>query len=365
MQVKPQIKPLTPYQPGKPIEEVKKELGLETVVKLASNENPFGCSAEVKEAIQNELKNVHIYPDGYASDVRNKVASHLNVNTDQLIFGSGADEVILILCRALLTSGTNTVMATPTFSQYRHNALIEDAEVREVPLLANGEHDLDNMLKQIDEQTRIVWVCNPNNPTGNYIDRERFEAFLRHVPKDVLVVSDEAYREYVSAEDYPDTISFINDHPNVMVLRTFSKIYGLAALRIGYGVGDPKLISAIEPVRGPFNTTRIAHVAAIAALRDQTFVNECRQKNKEGLEQFYQFCRDYGLRYYPSEANFILIDFKRSGDDIFHYLIKNGYIVRSGEALGFPTCVRITIGRYDENKGIIDCLKAGLDNKDI
>ena len=355
MQVKPQITGLKPYEPGKPIEEVKKELGLKKVVKLASNENPFGCSERVKEAIERELRHVQIYPDGYARDIRMKVAEHLGVEPDQLIFGSGADEVILILCRAMLTNNSNTVMATPTFSQYRHNAIIEGAEIREVPL-QDGEHDLEGMLKQIDEKTRIVWVCNPNNPSGNYIDRERFVSFLRQVPEHVLVVSDEAYFEYVVADDYPDTIALLDDHPNLIILRTFSKAYGLASLRIGYGIANPSLINKLEPARPPFNTSRIAQAAAIAALEDQNFVETCRQKNRDGLNQFYRFCETHQLDYYPSQANFILIDFKRSGDDVFNYLLKNGYIVRSGESLGFPTSVRITVGRFEENEGIIDCL---------
>ncbi|PWA12364.1 histidinol-phosphate transaminase [Pueribacillus theae] len=363
MQIKQQLIPLKPYEPGKPIEEVQRELGLEKVVKLASNENPFGCSEKVKQAIQEQLNALHIYPDGYAFQIREKVAQHLNVDKDQLIFGNGTDEVILILCRAMLSSDTNTVMATPSFSQYKHNALIEGAEIREVPLM-NGEHDLDGMLTQIDENTRIVWVCNPNNPSGNYIDKERFLSFLQNVPKHVLVVSDEAYFEYVVAEDYPDTISLLNEYRNLMVLRTFSKAYGLAALRIGYGVGNPNLIKSLDPARPPFNTSTLAQAAALAALDDQEYIQDCRKKNREGLEQFYAFCSKYKLDYYPTQANFILIDFKRKGNEVFQYLLKNGYIVRSGEALGFPTSARITVGNQEENQGIIDCLSQWLENEE-
>lgn len=363
MQVKPQIIPLKPYEPGKPIEEVRRELGLDKVIKLASNENPFGCSNKAQNAIREELNHLHIYPDGYAFEIRKKVSEHLNVKKEQLIFGNGSDEVILLLCRALLSPENNTVMAHPSFSQYKHNALIEGAEIREVPL-DNGEHDLDKMLQQIDENTAIVWVCNPNNPSGNYIDNERFVSFLKAVPEDVLVVSDEAYHEYVIAEDYPDTISLVNEFANLMVLRTFSKAYGLAALRIGYGVANEDFIKAIEPTRPPFNTSTIAQAAAIAALDDQRFIQTCSKKNREGLQQFYSFCDEHNLSYYPSQANFILIDFNRSGDEVFDYLLQRGYIVRSGVPLGFPTSIRITIGSKEENAEIIECITQMLEERD-
>lgn len=364
IEVKKVVQQLKPYEPGKPIEEVQKELGLDKVVKLASNENPFGCSPKAQSAIQQQFNKLHIYPDGYALQIREKVATHLNIEKEQLLFGNGSDEVILILCRALLSEDSNTVMATPTFPQYKHNALIEGAEVREVPLTSNGEHDLAGMLSQIDEQTKIVWLCNPNNPTGNYISEEELLNFLQQVPDHVLVVSDEAYYEYVVAEDYSETIPLLDTFPNLLILRTFSKAYGLASLRIGYGVGHPSLISRIEPAREPFNTSTLAQAAAMAALDDQTFIQECREKNRTGLALFTAFCEKYELSYYETQANFILIDFKRSGDDVFHFLLNNGYIVRSGEALGFPTCVRITIGNQEENEGIISLLSDWIENSE-
>ncbi|MCD8501129.1 MAG: histidinol-phosphate transaminase [Bacillaceae bacterium] len=362
MKVKKQLVGLSPYKPGKPIEEVKKQYGLDKIIKLASNENPFGSSPTVKQAITDSLNKLAIYPDGYAASVREAVAKHLSVGMDQLIFGNGSDEVILILCRALLTTGTNTVCAVPSFSQYKHNAIIEGAEVREVPL-KDGIHDLDGMLKQIDENTRIVWVCNPNNPSGTYVGEKAFLNFLEKVPKDVLVVSDEAYYEYVVAEDYPQTLPLLKQYDNLMVLRTFSKAYGLASLRIGYGVGNPQFIQKIEPGREPFNTSTLAQVAAIAALNDQEFIKQCKTKNREGLQQYAGFCKQYNLDYYPSQGNFILIDMKTSGNTVFQYLLERGFIVRSGEALGFPTYVRITVGSHEENAAIIDQLSTFLNER--
>jgi histidinol-phosphate aminotransferase len=359
MQQKQQLLSLKPYKPGKPVEEVRRELGLERIVKLASNENPYGCSGNAKKKIEAELSNLYVYPDGAAVEIRQVLADSLGVRGDQIIFGNGSDEVVQILCRAYLSPETNTVMAAPTFPQYKHNALIEGAEIREVPL-ANGNHDLSAMLKAIDGKTKIVWLCNPNNPTGTYIPEEDFASFMKKVPSDVLVVSDEAYFEYAEAEDYPHTINYLNDFPNLVILRTFSKAYGLAALRIGYGIGQSAVIQAIEPVREPFNTSRIAQAAAIGALEDQPFIEDCKKRNREGLDLFYAFCEKQGLHYYPSEANFILIDVQSNADDAFDYLLRKGYIVRSGNALGFPTMIRITIGDESQNKEIIGHLESYL-----
>jgi len=356
LDVKKQLLNLKPYQPGKPIEEVKKEYNLSKVVKLASNENPYGCSAEAKQAIQDELNLLAIYPDGYSAALRTNVAKHLGVQEEELIFGNGSDEVVQIICRALLDSSKNTVMATPTFPQYKHNAIIEGAEIREVPLV-DGDHNLEAMLQQIDGKTTVVWVCTPNNPTGTYVKKDTLLEFLSKVPKEVLVVVDEAYYEYVVAEDYPQTVGLIEEFPNLMILRTFSKAYGLASLRIGYGIANAELIRKIEPAREPFNTSRLAQVAAIGALNDQEFVAECREKNKKGLQQYYQFCSEKGLHFYPSEGNFVLIDFQRDSDEVFNALLEKGYIVRSGRALGFPTSLRITVGTEKENAEIIEILK--------
>ncbi|MBY6035701.1 histidinol-phosphate transaminase [Fictibacillus nanhaiensis] len=356
MQPKQQLMSLKPYKPGKPVEEVKRELGLEKIVKLASNENPYGCSERAKANIRDELENLQVYPDGYAADIREKLASSLHVKPDEIIFGNGSDEVVQILCRAYLSPKTNTVMAAPTFPQYRHNAVIEGAEVREIELI-NGRHDLESMLNAIDQNTKIVWLCNPNNPTGNYIPEDQFESFMKKVPSHVIVVSDEAYFEYVAAGDYPNTISYLKEYSNLVILRTFSKAHGLAALRIGYGIADCSIIASIEPAREPFNTSRLAQAAAIGALEDQAFIVECKMRNRKGLELFYSFCKSKGLFYYPSEANFILIDVQSDADLAFDFLLRKGYIVRSGNALGFPTMIRITIGEEEHNKEIIEHLE--------
>ncbi|MGE6676127.1 histidinol-phosphate transaminase [Bacillus pumilus] len=356
MQIKDQLKQLKPYQPGKPIEEVKKEYQLDKIVKLASNENPFGCSAHAREAIQAELEHLAIYPDGYSASLRTELAEFLQVNEKQLIFGNGSDELVQIIARAFLDQHTNTVIPAPSFPQYRHNAIIERAEIREVPLLDEGAHDLKGMLDAIDENTKVVWVCNPNNPTGNHLSESELVAFLDQVPAHVLVVLDEAYVEYVRAEDFPNSLSLLQNYQNVIVLRTFSKAYGLAALRVGYGIASEELITAIEPAREPFNTSRIAQAAARAAIKDQDFIQSCRQKNEAGLKQYQEFADRFGLFIYPSQTNFVLIDFKRDADELFNALLKKGYIVRSGKALGFPTSLRITVGTMEQNAEILSTL---------
>lgn len=359
MKWKEQLLNLTPYQPGKSIDQVKKEYGLDKIVKLASNENPFGCSEKVLFTMNQSPSFFALYPDGYAAELRSLLADHLSVKEEQIIFGNGSDEIIQMISRALLGPDTNTIMAAPTFPQYKHNAVVEGAEIREIPLI-NGEHDLDAMLAAIDENTAVIWVCSPNNPTGSYVSESSLLSFLEKVPEDILVVLDEAYYEYVVADDYYRAVDLISQYNNLIVLRTFSKIYGLASLRVGYGVSNQEIIKALEPVREPFNVNKFAQAAAAAALGDQQFIESCRQKNREGLEQFYDFCEKNQLQYYPSQGNFILINFNADSNDVFQFLLEKGYIVRSGKALGFPDSVRVTVGSKEQNEGVLEAMEQYL-----
>ncbi|KIL79887.1 Biosynthetic Aromatic amino acid aminotransferase beta [Bacillus badius] len=364
MKWKQQITNLKAYQPGRSIEDVKKEYGLEKIVKLASNENPFGSSNKAKEWVQSYGASYALYPDGYTTALRLALSEFLKVDEKQLIFGNGSDELILIISRAMLEPGKNTVMATPTFPQYRHNATVEGAEIREIPLV-DGAHDLEAMYAAIDAQTAVVWLCSPNNPTGVYINNDQLVQFLNKVPNDVLVVLDEAYFEYVTAEDYYNALDIAKQYPNVLVLRTFSKVYGLASFRVGYGFGSEEVIRALEPVREPFNINTLAEGAALAALSDQDFIKKCQEENKKGLQQFYQFCESEKLDYYPSEGNFILINFNCDSDELFQYLMEKGYIVRSGNALGCPGAVRVTVGSQEQNEGVIQAMKSFIAEKAI
>lgn len=366
MKWKQQINGMKAYQPGKPMEEVKKEFGLEEVVKLASNENPYGFSPKVKAFLQSDATKTNhaIYPDGYAQSLRTAVANHLGVKESQLLFGNGSDDLIAIVTRALLYPGVNTVMADPSFSQYSHNAEIEGAEVRKVPL-NDGKHDLDALLQAIDENTSVVWVCNPNNPTGTIVSDDELKSFLKKVPSDVLVVLDEAYFEYVDAPEFKDTLHYVEEYSNVIIMRTFSKAYGLASFRVGYAVAQEEVIAKLDPVRPPFNNTVLSHKVAIIALEDQDFIKECKAKNENGRQQYVEFCDKHGLKYYPSQTNFILFEVKADSDVVFQEMMKRGFIIRSGNALGSPGFIRVTIGTEEQNSKFLGLLEEVLTEQGV
>ena len=364
MKWKQQIHGMKAYQPGKPMEEVKKEYGLEKVIKLASNENPFGSSPNVRAFLQKDLTNHAIYPDGYAQSLRTAVANFIGVKENELIFGNGSDDLIAIITRALLYPGVNTVMADLTFSQYWHNAEIEGAEVRKVPCV-DGVHDLDAMLAAIDENTSIVWVCNPNNPTGTIVSDEALSNFIAKVPSDVLIVLDEAYVEYITSEAHKPTLHYFREYPNVILLRTFSKAYGLASFRVGYGIAQAETIAKLDPVRAPFNNTILSQHVAIEALKDQEFIVACREANEKGKQQYYTWCKERGLNYFPSETNFVLFEVKADSQLVFAELLKRGFIIRSGSALGIPGYIRVTVGTEEQNAKVLELLDAILKEQGV
>jgi histidinol-phosphate aminotransferase len=359
LQPKQNIIHLPVYQPGKPIEEVKRELGLQEVTKLASNENPFGCSAKVKDAIMSELDNTSLYPDGGSVTLTAAVAEFLGVAPNQIIFGAGSDEVILMIARAFLVHGDETIMASHTFPQYKHNAEIEGAVCIEVPL-REGTHDLPAMLAKVSDRTKIVWICNPNNPTGTIVSHEELTRFLEQVPPEVMVVLDEAYYEYNVSQEYPDGLALLKQYKNLVLLRTFSKIYGLASLRIGYGIADPQIIHNINQVREPFNTTRYAQTAALAALADQDFIVQCREQNAAGIRYLNEQFALIGLSAFPAYGNFVMVDVGRPARDVFEGLLRQGFIVRGGHQLDFPTKLRVTVGSREQNEKFIEALQKVL-----
>ncbi|SHE42955.1 histidinol-phosphate aminotransferase [Seinonella peptonophila] len=362
MEPKKNIREIPVYQPGKPIDEVKNEYGLDQVIKLASNENPFGCSPRVWEALMQERGSMQYYPEGGASQLSKAVADHLEVDERRLIFGNGSDEIIQLISRAYLGAGDESVLADVTFSRYEAGILIEGATPVKVPLI-NGTHDLDGLAAAITDKTRVVWICNPNNPTGTIVKKEELEYFLDHIPEHVLVVLDEAYAEYVTDTEYPDSISLVDYHPQLIVLRTFSKIYGLASLRIGYGVTHPDIVQDLNRVREPFNTNHFAQVAAKAALQDQSFIAYCRNQNKLGRKQIMQHLDEWNISYYPAHGNFILFNTSFSGDEVFQFLLKRGIITRSGDKLGCPNHLRVTIGTKEQNEAFLTAYAAFREEK--
>ncbi|WP_419889261.1 histidinol-phosphate transaminase [Paenibacillus xylanexedens] len=363
MKPKSQIVNLPVYQPGKPIEEVKRELGLEQVIKLASNENPYGSSPAALEAITREMTNISIYPDGSSVELTGVLAKHLCVERNNLIFGCGSDEIIALITRAFFLPGDETIMADQTFSVYKSNADIEGAVSIEVPL-KDGTHDLSAMLAQINDKTKAVWVCNPNNPTGTIISEQELTAFMDRVPAHVMVILDEAYYEFVTDEAYPQSIPLIERYPNLVILRTFSKIYGLASLRIGYGIARPEIIDLINRVREPFNTSRFGQVAAKAALLDQDFVQECSKRNATDRDYLQNEFTRLGLSYFPSQGNFIMVDLNMPSAIAFQSLLKQAIIVRSGFQV-YPTYIRVSVGTSEQNRAFVTALENTLAEKAV
>lgn len=338
------LQQLAAYKQGMQIEEVQKKFNVERIVKLASNENPYGFSDKVKELLRDATFDFEIYPDGYAYDLRVKLANKLQVEEEQLVFGGGSDEIITFICRAFLEEGTNTVMATPTFPQYRHHALIEGATIKEVPTV-DGRHDIEGMLSAIDAHTKVVWLCTPDNPTGEIILKNEFESFMSRCPNDVLVVLDEAYYEFVEDAYQSDLLANLKKYRNLIVLRTFSKIYGLAGLRVGYAIAEAEIAEKLNIVRGPFNTSSLAQRAAMAALDDDAFIASTKKMNNEVKRNFEQYLDGIKWTYHESHTNFLLVHTPIDADEVAHYLLTHGFIVRSGTLLGYPNTIRITIGK--------------------
>jgi len=338
---------MQPYKPGMQPSEVQKKFNLDRIVKLASNENPYGYSHSVQNELKTMATDFEMYPDGYASALRNKIASTLNVSEEQLVFGAGSDEIITFICRAFLSEGTNTVMAAPTFPQYRQHALIEGAALKEVPTV-QGYHDLKGMLEAIDDQTKIVWLCTPDNPTGTVIQEKDFHMFMEQCPKDVIVVLDEAYQEFMDTKDQYNLKQNLSKYENLIVLRTFSKIYGLAGFRAGYGISSEQIATKLNIVRGPFNMSIPTQRVALVAFDDEQFVKETREKNAKVRFEFESFLQKIGWTYYPSVTNFLLVNTPIDAEEAAAFLLEHGFIVRSGNLLGYPHTLRITIGLKED-----------------
>ncbi len=355
IRISPDIAGITPYSPGKPIEELERELGITGSIKLASNENPRGPSPKALAVLSDATKTLHRYPDGGGHYLRQALAERWKVSPDQIILGNGSDEIITMLTKAFLNPGDEAVMAEPSFIVYKIDVTAEHAKPVTVPL-KEFRHDLPAMAKAVTARTRLVFVCNPNNPTGTYVTAAEVAAFLQAVPPDVIVVFDEAYYEYVTAADYPDTLAILKGGRNVVLLRTFSKIYGLAGLRIGYGLTTPEIVQHLNRIRPPFNTNSLAQKAALAALSDEEHVRESRRLNTEGMGFLTERLNALGLTVVPSQANFLYFDAKQDGKAVFEALLRRGVIVRH---LG-GAFLRVTVGLSQENERFIAALQAVL-----
>ena len=353
---------IEPYIPGKAIEDVRAELGLERIVKLASNENPLGPSPKAMEAMRKELKHVHLYPDGSCTALRQKIAGQLGIEEDMITLSNGADNVILLMGHAFVNQGDEVVIADPTFLVYETVTRLMGGRPVHVKL-KQGVHDLDGMLKKVTPKTKLIFVCNPNNPTGTAVNRDELDDFVAALPDHTVMVLDEAYCEFVSMEDPPDALRYIKEGHNVIAFRTFSKMYGLAGLRLGYALGRRDLVAALARVREPFPVSRVAQAAALAALDDEAFKKRVLRNNEKGKAYLYKAFKTMGFDYFPTQTNFIFVDFERDSREVSDSLLGRGIIIRPGYLWGYSTYGRVSIGTMTENRMFIAALREILSGR--
>jgi histidinol-phosphate aminotransferase len=353
------IQSIEPYKPGKPIDELAREHGIQHAIKLASNENPLGPSPMAVQAITLALSSLHRYPDGRGHDLTVKLSARLGFSPEHFVLGNGSDDLIGMLTRALLQPGDEAIIPTPSFLMYDIDVRSAGAIPVHVPLrsLAICANDL---LERVTSRTRMVFICNPNNPTGTVMSRNDFETFLGALPQGIVVVVDEAYMEFVRNPDCVNSMEYIHGDKPVVSLRTFSKAYGLAGLRIGYGVMAPELAGILHRIRQPFNVSLLAQAGAAAALEDEAFLNKTVQTVHEGLDCLYAELDRIGVRYFPTQANFFLIDAGQDADMVFENMLKKGVIVRSMSSYGYPDYIRINTGLPEENKRLVQAIEQVL-----
>ena len=354
---KKSLKNVRTYQPGKPIEELEREYGVRNAIKMASNENALGPSPKALRALRASLKEVHRYPDGHSFYLRRKLAKRLAVNEDNLVFGNGSDELLALAARAFVGPGDGVVIADPTFLIYEIASQLEAGRVVKVPM-KNFRYDLPGMLKKVNNKTKLVFIANPDNPVGTYVTQKELLAFLKRVPKQTVVLLDEAYYEFAKGrEGYPDALGFYRRFPNLIIVRTFSKIYGLAGLRIGYAVCNPPVARALGKVREPFNVNLLAQRAAFAALDDKTHLKKTLAYVASGRKYLQTEFSKMGFGLIDTATNFMLVNLKREALPVYEGLLRRGIIVRPMTSWGLMTYIRVTIGKAGENKRLVKAMK--------
>lgn len=348
------------YVPGVSAEDLARQAGIHDSIKLSSNENPFGTGEKAIAAARQAASQLHLYPDGASHRLKEALAQRLGVDVSQIAVGCGSDELIRMLGEAYLEPKRAAVFADVTFSQYSFVTRLMGAEEVVVPL-RDGVHDLWEMAYRARKhRATLCFICNPNNPTGTYVDVAQVRRFLDAIPRETLVVFDEAYVEYVDAADFPDVLGLIQEGRPVVSLRTFSKIHGLAGLRVGYAIAPSSVIATLEKVRPPFNVNRIAQAAACAALDDAEHVEMSRRVNREQRQLVTESLRQMGLRPYPSQSNFVWVDLGAESDPVYHALLERGVIVRKGSSFGVPTALRVTVGTPQQNQRMLAALREVL-----
>lgn len=355
------IRHLTPYQPGKPIEEVERELGITSSIKLASNENPLGASEQVMQAATQALRQAHIYPDGGQYELKQALSAYLNLPPEQITVGNGSENILELIVKAYLHRDDSAVISEFAFLTIEILIRAAGANLK-VASASQWGHNIDNMIKAIDDKTRIVFLVNPNNPTGTYTNKSDFEKLLASVPPHVVIVIDEAYSEYIDRQDYPQALSYLASYPNLIITRTFSKVYGLAALRLGYAISSPEIADILNRARLPFNVNSIVAKAGCAALQDQEHVVKSVSLNKKGMRQVEDGLKQQNMSYIPSIGNFITIDVG-DGKTIYQKLLQEGVIVRPLHAYNMPRHIRVTIGTHEQNERFLTALKIVMGEK--
>lgn len=360
---RPHIRELRSYQPGKPLEELERELGIKDAVKLASNESPLPPSPRVIEAVARALGSVNRYPEDSCFKLRAAVARHLGVRGENLVFGAGSDEILGLLATVFLEPGDEVVFSWPSFAMYPIVTQSMGARAVTVKPGPGYRSDPDALADAITPRTKLLLLANPNNPTGTSMNADELDRMLERVPEHVIVALDEAYYEYVRSADFPRSIERIEARPSLIVLRTFSKIYGLAGLRLGYGIGHPELTQLLERARHPFNVSNLAQVAAVAALEDGAYREKVRALAHQGLAQLEAGFEKLGLQCVPSDANFVLVDLGREASPVYDALQRRGVIIRPMNSFGLTRHLRITAGLPEENERVLDALAKELEHK--
>ncbi len=357
-----ELETLKKYVPGKPIEDVKREYGLTDIVKLASNENPLGPSPKAKQAIVDAVDNIHIYPDGAALELRQKMADFYGISEDMIMFGNGGEEIIKMLGYAMIEKGDETIFAWPSFSLYDITTNLMGGKSVAVKTIGNFKHDFKSFVDAITDKTKMIFVCNPNNPSGNIMTKEEVDYLVDNVPEHIVLVFDEAYYEFAKVNpQYPNGLDYLAKRSNTVVIRTFSKVAGLAGLRVGYMISSPQIISEMTKVKNVFNSNRIAQIAAMAALDDQAHIAKTVELNYISIGMMEEFFDVKGLSYASANANFVWVNVGRDSREVNEELLKRGVIIRPGFLWGEDNYIRISTGTIEQTQRVIDALDEILD----
>tara|TARA_R110002110_G_scaffold400317_2_gene616680 strand:+ start:34923 stop:36038 length:1116 start_codon:yes stop_codon:yes gene_type:complete len=362
--VNPCIFDVNPYQPGKNLNECKREYGLTHFVKLASNENPLGPSPNVMQAIHDAISQIADYPDSHCYELRKALSEHYQLAFDQFIIGNGSEEILKMLLETFVMSGQEVIFGQYAFMAYDILAKSVGASIKKIPM-PNWTLDLDQVLGAITPKTKMILLANPNNPTGTYIPEKEFRSFMQRVPSNVLVISDEAYYEYVQKADYPQTHSWLDQFPNLVITRTFSKAYGMAGMRVGYAMAHEDLVAIVNRIRQPFNVNHLAQVAALAAIKDQAFLQYSVEMNNKHREGLVQGLAELGIPYIPSQANFVMLHVKTDGMVLYENLLRMGVIIRPLKFFQLNHYVRVSVGLEEENKCFLNALNQALPKEQV